>query len=339
MNDDSRPALQLIKKIKVKTTEKLHIRLLGEFMLTFGEKSLKSEQIHLRKARDLLKLLALAPDHWLQKEQLIEMLWPGQTPKSGAHNLNQTLYKLRSKLNELDSTVRLEFADKRLMLKVEGGVSTDVENFEQAAHAVLNNKSQINAKTAAFCQEAIVLYTGDLLPEDGPSDLFYQRRDQLHQLYIALLLLLADYSLELEEYMHAIDTLQKVIATDPANEPANTRLIRVLALNNQRQAALRQYQFLEEELRKEQYLEPSLESQLLLEQIQSGELTPSRLSLNRLDQPRHNLPGIVSSFIGREKEIAKVKYLTSNQSTGNAYRNWWRRENSSCFESGGNPTG
>ena len=173
---------------------------------------------------------------------------------------------------ELDPSTRLEFEDECLVLRVGGGFSTDVEDFEQAARSALGHLGPMDSQAAACCQEAIVAYTGELLPEDGPSDLFYQRRDQLRQLYLDLLLQLADYDLETQAYFPAIDCLQRVIAADPANEEAHVCIMRAYALNGQRQTALRQYQILEEALRRELEVEPAPESQRLREQILAGEL-------------------------------------------------------------------
>ena len=115
------------------------------------------------------------------------------------------------------------------------------------------------------------LYTGDLLPDDGPSDLFYQRREQLRQLYVDLLLFFAHANLELAAFAPAIQALQQVVKIDPAHEEAHFQLMRAFALSDQRQAALRQYELLTDALRNELGVEPSPESVQLRDQIQKGE--------------------------------------------------------------------
>jgi predicted ATPase/DNA-binding SARP family transcriptional activator len=309
VNRNTRSAFLLSKELEDQPPPRLRCCLLGGFHLQRGEKCLVADQIRLSKARDLLKLLALAPNHRLHREHLLEMLWPERPPQAAAHSLSQTLYTLRPRLVELDPSTRLGFDDECLVLSVDGGFSTDVEDFEQVARSALGHIDPLDSKAAACFQEAIVAYAGDLLPEDGPSDLFYQRRDQLRQLYLHLLLQLANYHLETRAYFPAIDCLQKVIAADPANEEAHLCIMQAYAMNGQRQAALRQYQLLEEALRRELEVEPAPESQRLRARILSGKLTSSRLRQDWLGLPRHNLPAMLSSFIGREGEAAEVQCL------------------------------
>jgi DNA-binding SARP family transcriptional activator len=300
---------QFTDKLAIQSSKRLYICLFGGFRIFQGDKQLSGDQIHLHKARDLLKLLALALNHRLLREQVLEMLWPDHSPEVAAHNLSQTLYILRPIVAELEPSAQILFEEEYIVLRVNGGISTDVEIFEHAARLALNHAGPVNDQTAACCQEAMVVYTGDLLPEDGASDLFYQHRDVLHKIYLDVLLQLADYHLANHEYHSAIDTLQKVIANDPTNEEAHVRLMRSYALNGQRQAALRQYQSLAEALRNDLEVEPSPESQQLREQIASSEQAPKALPIEWSLTPQHNLPVLISSFIGREAEIGEVRQL------------------------------
>lgn len=271
---DDHPCPELNTKLKFHPTTGMHLCLLGGFRIACGENFLTAEHIRLRKARNLLALLALSPGFWIHREQLLEILWPARSPQTAAHNLSQTAYTLRSNLARLESSVRLNFEGECLVLRADGGITTDVDVFEQLAHAALLAAPATDREMAAACINAILAYTGDLLPEDGPSDLFYRRRDQLRELYLDLLLKLSDCYLGMGEFRLAIDSLHKAIAADPAAEATHVRLMRAYALNGQRQAALRQYYALEEALRRELDVEPALESQRLRQHIIDGKLLP-----------------------------------------------------------------
>ena len=60
--------------------QELRIQLLGEFRIRVGERVIIASQFKLRKARNLIKLLALADGHHLHREQIAELLWPEHTP-------------------------------------------------------------------------------------------------------------------------------------------------------------------------------------------------------------------------------------------------------------------
>jgi predicted ATPase/DNA-binding SARP family transcriptional activator len=313
MNDPPCLSEQVQKELEIHPSGGLRCCLMGGFRIIRGDKCLTSEQIHLHKASDLLKLLALAPNHSMHREQLYENLWPGSSPRSAAHNLSQTLYTLRPKLAAIDPSSHLDFEDEHLIWSAAGGISTDVEEFERMARAALSCTEPVNSKTVAACQEAVLAYTGELLPQDGPSGLFYLRRDELRRLYLELLLQLSDNYLTLQEYLPAIDILQKALLVDPASEEAHTRLMRAYALAGQRQTALRQFQILEQALRRDLDVTPSPESLLLREQILSGALAPPDVSFEWLFTPQHNLQSLVSSFIGRVAELARVQNLVRSQ--------------------------
>ena len=55
--------------------EALRAWLLGGFRVSVGLRSVEANDWRLKKAANLVKLLALASDHRLHKEQVMELLW------------------------------------------------------------------------------------------------------------------------------------------------------------------------------------------------------------------------------------------------------------------------
>jgi len=72
--------------------EATRVRLLGSFSVSVGLRTIEEGQWHLRKAASLVKLLALAPEHRLYREQVMELLWPDLAPKAAANNFHYALY-------------------------------------------------------------------------------------------------------------------------------------------------------------------------------------------------------------------------------------------------------
>jgi hypothetical protein len=62
-------------------TKRLANHLLGEFRVTVGPRTIAEREWRLRKAKSLVKLLALAPHHRLHREHLIDRLWPDVGPR------------------------------------------------------------------------------------------------------------------------------------------------------------------------------------------------------------------------------------------------------------------
>jgi DNA-binding SARP family transcriptional activator len=141
---------------------------------------------HLRKARSLVKLLALAPGHRLHREQITDLLWPDSGREAAANNLRRVLHIARRAL-EPDPSVPLYLVShsEHLALCPDGPLWVDIEAFEEAAVTARSSRDP-----AAF-RAALDLYAGDLLPEDPYEDWAEDRRTQLRQLYLDLLVEMA----------------------------------------------------------------------------------------------------------------------------------------------------
>jgi predicted ATPase/DNA-binding SARP family transcriptional activator/DNA-binding CsgD family transcriptional regulator len=269
----------------------------------------------LRKARSLIKLLALSPGHRLHREQAMDLLWPEFDSKAAANNLHHALHVARHTLEPSAGAASgyLHLRGESLALSLAGPVWVDVEAFEEAATTARH------AMEPAAYRAAIELYSGELLPQDRYEAWAEERRAQLRGVYLSLLLELAGVYEERKEFGEAIEALERVVAEDPTHEEAHVALIRQHALLGRRREALRQYERLREALYKEFGAEPEAATVHLHEEIWAGTFPPAHSPLaadsssEKLpaarDDGKHNLPLARTSFIGRERETLEVKRL------------------------------
>jgi predicted ATPase len=144
------------------------IKLLGGFAARRGEELVDPAVWRLRKGRELVKLLALAPGHRLHREQLMDTLWPELDPSAAANNLHQVVHVARRALG----ADAVELREELLTLRA----SVDVDDFETAA------REARRAGSAAAYRAALSLYAGDLLPENRYDDWAATRREDLEAL-------------------------------------------------------------------------------------------------------------------------------------------------------------
>lgn len=85
--------------------EVLCIGLLGAFSISVGDRVVAEDAWRLRKAKTLIKLLALAPEHRLHVEEAAELLWAGRDPDSARNNLHQGIFAARRALEALAKRV------------------------------------------------------------------------------------------------------------------------------------------------------------------------------------------------------------------------------------------
>ena len=76
----------------------LRVQLLSEFRVWAGAWAIPGVAWRRRKPAALVKLLALAPDHRLHREEVLELLWPGLIPDARENNLHRTLHLARHTL-------------------------------------------------------------------------------------------------------------------------------------------------------------------------------------------------------------------------------------------------
>ncbi len=162
--------------------EVLCISLLGEFSVALGEDTVADDAWRLRKAKTLIKLLALAPERRLHAEQAAELLWPGRDPDSARNNLHQAIFAARRALDSigLEGSRYLELREELILLGPEDPVQIDAIRFEQMA-AVARERGEPGAYRAA-----LEGFDAELLPADRYEDWSRERRDSLEELRLGL---------------------------------------------------------------------------------------------------------------------------------------------------------
>jgi predicted ATPase/DNA-binding SARP family transcriptional activator len=256
------------------------IRLLGRFGVDVDGVEVDDRTWRLRKARTLVKVLALEPGRRLHREQVMELLWPDLNAAAAQNNFHQPWHAARRVLGA--GRLTLEGG----MLALTGEVETDVELFEAAA---------VVARDGGRYEDALDLYTGELLPEDRYEAWADGRRAALTDLHSALCLELA----ERREPREALETLQRALRADPLHEPAHRALMRAYDRLGRRQDALAQYQRLRAALRRTLEADPAPETRALYRELLAAEPQSMSASLQ-------GLPSELTSFVGRERELAAI---------------------------------
>jgi DNA-binding SARP family transcriptional activator len=284
----------------------IRVWLLGGFRISVGSRPITQDAWRLRKAATLVKLLALAPGHRMHREQAMDLLWPESGRKAASNSLRSTLHAARKVIDPAIGSRYLASEDESLVLCPKGDLWVDVDAFEQAAVRARGTKEP------ATYRAALDLYEGDLLPEDRYEEWTEGEREELRQLYLALLIELAALHEERDEHGLAIEALRKATAREPILEEAHVSLMRLHALLGRPERALAQYERLRDTLSRGLGTQPAEATRRLRDEIAAGRL-PVTLSLELsqeeglLGAGKHNLSAPMTSFVGRAQEIVEVK--------------------------------
>ena len=272
------------------------LSLLGRFTLQHDGRVVR---LRTRKEEGLLAYLALHPGSH-PREVLAELYW-GDTPEEQAKgSLRAALADLRAALDPdvlFSDRVAVQFCPPP-------GFRVDVLEFRTEATRYLSTPA---LDPAAFDP---ALYTGELLAGHY-DDWVLAERERLRQLYLDALLHRVGRLRDLARYGEAITAARQVLAADPAEERAHQHLIYLYAVTGNRPAALRQLEVCRRSLKAELDVEPSAETLALLDAIPSAPLAapPPAAAAAPVTASTNNLPIPLTSFVGRERELADVSRL------------------------------
>jgi len=281
---------------------RLELSFLGSFQVRLEEVPITSFEAD--KVRALLAYLAVESDHPHRREQLAALFWPGWPDASARTSLRNALSNLRKAIGDETAEPPFLLIDREtIQFNPESSYSLDTLELER-----LTKDSQA---TAEQLQSAAALYRGAFLEgftlKDCPAfdDWSLVVRERVQQQVSVLLSRLAELYEQSKEPEKAIGCTRKRLELEPWQEDAHRQLMRLLAAAGQRPAALAQFEACKRSLKNELGVEPSAETLRLFESIRDSQ--PSE-PVQKQAHP-HNLPAQLTSFIGRGKEIDKIKRL------------------------------
>jgi DNA-binding SARP family transcriptional activator len=271
--------------------------MLGGFHAEAGARMVADSDWRLKKARAVVKLLALAPLHRLARDEIMDRLWPELEPAAALNNLYYAMHIARAALDG-DAPSRsgcassLQLADGVVALAPSGAVCIDSEAFQKAATAAWESHDPLTYS------RALDLYTGELLPEDRYEDWAARPREVLRELQLRLLMELAQIHEQRGAYQEAIASLSQLVTEEPTHEEAHVSLMRLHALAGQRLRALRVFARLQATLREELDVEPSANTNQVYADILAGRAAVTTETANMTS----HLPTPMTRYIGSQRD-------------------------------------
>lgn len=277
---------------------RLSVQTLGAFKVWRGAEEITAREWQRDKARQLFQLLlaerdqalagrarrpdrpgARSPDHggehWLQRDQIVERLWPELTPEAAVRDFKVALNALNRALepaSSMPSTRRnvhrfffVEREGTAYRLRPEADLWLDAAEFEAYCERGLHGPLDEEAITAL--RSALALYAGDYLPEALYEDWAAEQRERLLTLYLRAADRLADALIERGQVEEGLDICQAILARDVCWEHAYQLMMSAYTRQGNRVQAHRIYARCVEVLRAELDVPPSAETLGLYRQL------------------------------------------------------------------------
>ena len=253
------------------------------------------------KPRELFVYLLLNPEG-RTREQIGLVFWPDASAAQVKNNFHVTLHGIRKALGGAEWIV---FEDDRYRLNPARTVTVDATMFETRTRALvaqLKREARASvprtgmqrdgrgvvmttptsspgaapdasrgAQTLRELQDALDLYSGDLLADEAAGDWHLEYRDALRRLYTDALALAGDALERAGDHERAAEMFRRLVSVEPLDEDGYCRLMQSLALSGARTEALRQYDRLVALLETELEAEPARATTMLRDRIARGE--------------------------------------------------------------------
>ena len=277
-----------------RSAAEVHISLLGRFAVTVSGEPVE-DRWRLRKAKTLVKMLALAPGHWLHRDVVMERLWPDAEPEAAANNLHQIAYTIRHMMGPLSIAI----GDDVVRLCPTGGLTVDVDAFEHAA-ATARAAGELPA-----LQQALRLWTGPLLPEDQYADWAEEHRERLTETHKEVATLYGSKLSEQGELDAALAFLEPFASQHPLDEQLHRLLINLLAGLGRRWEAIETYERLRDGLDDAYAAEPEPETKALYRRLVTG--------TQKRPVPR------MQPLVGRQQELKRLLASWHRASIGESH--------------------
>ncbi len=282
----------------------LSLSLLGTFQAALdGEPVTRFES---NKVRALLAYLAVEADHSHSRDKLAGLLWPDFDEHAALGNLRNALANLRKSIGDRDAYPPF------LLITKDTIQFNPASSYELDIHGFLEG---IRSDPIEIVRQTIARYRGAFLEgfavADGPAfeEWVLLKREQFQRLMLKALRRLADHSERCGDYEQAQHFARQQAALEPWQEEGHQQLMRCLALNGQRTAALAQYETCRHLLADELGVEPSAETTALYQSIRDETLVaPAPLPLLPafLDLQAQAFDAERPLFVAREAELARL---------------------------------
>jgi predicted ATPase/DNA-binding SARP family transcriptional activator len=277
----------------------LEVRILGPVAAVRGDRQL---DVGGPRQQALLALLAVRTGAIVSADELADQLWDGDPPDGSAVSLRTYVSRLRRSLGDEATIVARDGG-----YALGPGIRVDAADAEARIRDARGMLAAGRARAArGRLREALERWHGDPFGERAYLPALDGDRARLEQLHLQAIELRVQADLDLGESTSLLDELERLLRDHPYQEHLWAQLMLALYRAGRQADALATYQRARRVLDAELGIDPGPELQSLEAQILRQEVAPAAVTTER-----SNLPHGISSFVGRERELAEVRDLVA----------------------------
>ncbi len=236
----------------------LYITTLGDFYIEQGGRRIDGEDLHQRRAGELLALLLSQPHRQINQEKALEALVPNESRTKQQNTLYHATSTLRRLLEpnlpDKFPSRFLEVGNDQLRLILPPGSRLDYEEFLDHC-----NQKRFD--------QAIGLYGGEWVADYPYAEWATELRERLSRVYLESLNIRTQALLKHNNPEEALESSRRILALEPWNEAAAEMAIQACGMLGDKVGVIRIYKSLQKALSDEFGLEPSGEIKVKFNEI------------------------------------------------------------------------
>lgn len=242
----------------------LNIQSLGLFEVWRGDIQIRSNDWQREKAKKIFQLMLIHRNEWLNRELIIDRLWPDLSPEAAIRDFKVALNALNKALEPERPKGSFPFFiirnDNLYSINPHAKIWWDAELFDYLAQ-----KDDLES-----LETARAMYKGDFFPDNLYDDWTINKRDQIKKTYLNVLEKLTLFEMDAENYDQAIRYSDEIIRIDPIWESAYRNLMVAYAKKENYAQVSRVYQRLKKALSEEINVLPSEITESLYAELIQG---------------------------------------------------------------------
>ncbi|MBI5035157.1 MAG: AAA family ATPase [Chloroflexi bacterium] len=285
----------------------LEVRLLGQFDVRRDGATIA---IPSRAAQAFLAYLLLSIGTTHRREKLAGLFWPDTTEETARKNLRNELWRLRKTIET--ETPSKNSASYFLIDEISIGFNAASDYWLDVSVVQAPLAKQVSVDEFV---ETLSHYRGELLP-GLYDDWVMLERERVRAVFEQKIARLLELLVEEKRWQETLDWGERWISFGQTPEPAYRALMLAHNAKGDKAKVALTYQRCATALQSDLGVNPSKETQSLFEQLTKDEITSpltipaeSKSPVSTEPSKLTNLPVPLTSFIGREKEIAAIMRL------------------------------
>ncbi len=289
---------------------RLRITMLGTFQASRGETVVPVPGARLQ---DLLVRLALAGGGPVGQQALIDAIWPEDSPADPAHALQALVSRLRRTLGSASAVVQVA-GGYRLTADAHDVDTLRFEHLAAAGHERLRARDPQGA--AVRLREGMALWGGPLgAPPVVVAAVAPAAATRLSHASLEAVADLAEAELALGDAGQAAGRLNSLLSEQPLNERGVALLMDALTAQGRQGEALSRYEHFRRHLAESFGTDPGAALRERHLRLLRTQREPEPVAFGtRTTTPAYpsNLPAALTSFIGRDDDLARIDTLFSS---------------------------